>query len=90
MQATRGYGIAVQGIVHIDGSGHNKFYKYAITFNNIGIKALVFCDDDNRDVDEDKDAAIKAGVKVVLCGKGNAIEQQLQKYADAIKRIHDR
>lgn len=77
LQATRGYGIAVQGIVHIDGSGHNKFYKYAITFNNIGIKALVFCDDDNRDVDEDKDAAIKAGVKVVLCEKGNAIEQQL-------------
>ena len=77
LQEERGYGLAVQGIVHIDGTGHNQFYKYANIFKSIGYDSLVFCDDDNRDVDKDKEDARNNGIEIVLCDKGKSIEQQL-------------
>ena len=77
LQENRGYGLAVQGIVHIDGGGSNKFYKIAQTFKSIGYDSLVFCDDDNRAVDKDKEEAFKNGVEIVLCDNGKAIEQQI-------------
>lgn len=77
LQENRGYGLAVQGIVHIDGGGSNKFYKIAQTFKSIGYDSLVFCDDDNRAVDKDKEEALKNGVEIVLCDNGKAIEQQI-------------
>ncbi|WP_262909718.1 ATP-dependent nuclease [Bacteroides uniformis] len=77
LQEERGYGLAVQGIVHIDGSGSNQFYNYAQIFNSMGYDSLVFCDDDNRAVDKDKEEAINNRIKVVLCDNGKAIEQQL-------------
>lgn len=77
LQEERGYGLAVQGIVHIDGGGSNKFYNYAQVFKSIGYDSLVFCDDDNRSVDKDKENAIKNGIDIVLCDKGKAIEQQI-------------
>lgn len=77
LQEKRGYGLAVQGIVHIDGGGSNKFYSFAQIFKSIGYDSLVFCDDDNRAVDKDKEEALKNGVAVVLCDNGKAIEQQI-------------
>ena len=77
LQEKRGYGLAVQGIVHIDGGGSNKFYNYAQIFNSMGYDSLVFCDDDNRALDKDKEEAVKNGVNVVLCDNGKAIEQQI-------------
>ncbi len=73
----RDYGIEVQGIVHIDGGGNNKFYKYAIHFKSIGIDSMVFCDDDNLEVRKDQDEAISKEIKVVKCDNGKAIEQQI-------------
>lgn len=77
LQENRGYGLAVQGIVHIDGGGSNKFYKIAQIFKSIGYDCLVFCDDDNRTVDKDKEEALRNGVEIVLCDNGKAIEQQI-------------
>lgn len=77
LQENRGYGLAVQGIVHIDGGGSNKFYKIAQIFKSIGYDCLVFCDDDNRAVDKDKEEALRNGVEIVLCDNGKAIEQQI-------------
>lgn len=77
LQETRGYGIAVQGIVHIDGSGSNKFYELANHFNDNGIDTMVFCDDDVRKLDEVYESTVAKGIKVVKCDRDNAIEQQL-------------
>lgn len=77
LQIKRGYGISAQGIVHIDGSGSNKFFKYARRFKAVGIEVMVFCDNDNTDVDDDREDAIADGIKVVMCEKGNSIEQQI-------------
>lgn len=76
LQNSRGYGIAVQGIIQINGEGGTQFYKYAKSFNNIGIDTMVFCDDDNRDIDKERDKALADGTTVVLCDNGNSIEQQ--------------
>ena len=38
---------------------------------------MVFCDDDNRDVDKDKEDARNNGIEIVLCDEGKSIEQQL-------------
>ena len=77
LQETRGYGIAVQGIVHIDGSGSSRFYELANHFYDNGIDTMVFCDDDVRKLDEIYECTIAKGIKVVKCDKDNAIEQQL-------------
>jgi predicted ATP-dependent endonuclease of OLD family len=79
LQESRGYGIAAQGIVHIDGGGSNKFYKVALALKSNGYDTLVFCDDDLRKLDEEKQQAISKGVNVITCETGNAIESQLFK-----------
>lgn len=76
LQEKRGFGLAVQGIAQINGEGGDKFYKYAKVFIDNGIDAMVFCDDDNRDIDKERDNAKRNGTKVVLCDSGNSIEQQ--------------
>jgi ABC-type multidrug transport system ATPase subunit len=79
LQEKRGYGIAAQGIVHIDCGGSNKFYEVAIALKAKGYDIMVFCDDDVRKLDKEKQQAISNGVNVVMCEEGNAIEEQLFK-----------
>lgn len=77
IQEKRGFGIAVQGIVHIDCGGGDKFYEQALKFSSAKYDTMVFCDDDNRDIDKSKEKALRKGIKVVLCDEGKSIEQQL-------------
>ena len=77
IQEKRGFGIAVQGIVHIDCGGGDKFYEQALKFSSAKYDTMVFCDDDNRDIDKSKKKALRKGIKVVLCDEGKSIEQQL-------------
>lgn len=79
LRETENCGLESKGIVHIDGGGSNKFYDLGIKFNNLGFDTLVFCDDDNREVDDDKKTAIAMGVNVTLCEGELAIEDQLFK-----------
>ena len=76
LQEKRGFGIAVQGIVHIDCGGGDKFYEQALKFSSAKYDTMVFCDDDNRDIDKSKEKALKKDIKVVLCDAGKSIEQQ--------------
>lgn len=77
LQSKRGYGIAVQGIVHLDGGGSNKFYLIANSFKDNGFDTMVFCDDDIRKNDDQCEETIAKGIKVVKCKRDYAIEQQL-------------
>ena len=77
LREKRGYGIAVQGIVHLDGGGSNKFYSIADSFKECGFDVMVFCDDDVRKLDEEYEKIIAKGIKVVKCKKDFAIEQQI-------------
>lgn len=77
LQERRGFGIAVQGIVHIDCGGGDKFYEQALKFSTADYDTMVFCDDDNSQIEKSKEKAIKKGIKVVLCDNGKSIEQQL-------------
>ena len=79
LQENRGYGIAVQGIVDIDGGGSEKFYKFAEALKEKGFDVLIFCDDDARNLDVLYEKALKDGIVVVKCDKNFAIEQQLFK-----------
>lgn len=76
-QESRGYGIAAQGIVHIDGGGSKKFYELANQFFNNGIDSMIFCDDDVRTLDDICSSTQAKGIKIVKCDRGKAIEQQL-------------
>ena len=69
---------ALKGIVVVDAGGHNKFFDYAMKMTDAGFDCMVFCDDDNRDVYEMRDAVIARGdITLVMCDNGKAIEQQL-------------
>jgi len=77
LQEKRGYGIAAQGIVHIDSGGGDKFYSLAISLKKCKFDILVFCDDDNKDIEKSKQAADADQVKSVRCKDGYSIEEQL-------------
>jgi putative ATP-dependent endonuclease of OLD family len=77
LQEKRGYGIAAQGIVHIDSGGGDKFYSLAISLKKCKFDVLVFCDDDNKDIEKSKQAADADHVKSVRCKDGYSIEEQL-------------
>ena len=76
LQEKRGYGIAVQGIVHIDSGGGDKFYTMAMSLKKCKFDVLVFCDDDNKDIKKSKQAADDQ-IKSVRCKDGYSIEEQL-------------
>ena len=76
LQEKRGYGIAAQGIVHIDSGGGDKFYTLAISLKKCKFDVLVFCDDDNKDIEKSKKAAEADHVKSVRCKDGYSIEDQ--------------
>lgn len=77
LQEKRGYGIAVQGIVHIDSGGGDKFYTMAMSLKKCKFDVLVFCDDDNKDIKDSKQAADADQIKSVRCKDGYSIEEQL-------------
>jgi putative ATP-dependent endonuclease of the OLD family len=77
LQERRGYGIAVQGIVHVDSGGGDKFYTMAMSLKKCKFDVLVFCDDDNKDIKNSKQAADADQIKSVRCKDGYSIEEQL-------------
>ncbi|MCK9160734.1 MAG: AAA family ATPase [Prevotella sp.] len=77
LQENRGYGIAVQGIVHIDCGGGDKFYTMAMSLKKCKFDVLVFCDDDNKDIEKSKNESDKANIESVRCKDGYSIEEQL-------------
>jgi predicted ATP-dependent endonuclease of OLD family len=71
-------GLAVRGIVVLDGHGGTNFCKAATAFRQKKYEVLAFSDKDNEDeIKNAKPKAIEAGVKFVTCDEGNSIENQL-------------
>lgn len=71
-------GLAVRGIVVLDGGGSDKFCKTATLLRQKKYEVLAFSDKDNEDeIKNAKPKAIEEGVKFLTCEEGNAIEDQL-------------
>ena len=70
-------GLSARSIAVVDSKGGDNFYRYAIWLTSKGFDVITFNDDDNKDILSSKEEAISAGVRMVICDAGNALEQQL-------------
>jgi len=83
--------LALKDIVYTFGGG-DSFSERAIKLKKLNLDVCVFCDSDKDDkLSYSKKELINAGIKVVDCEKGNAIENQVFKDLpwDAIKELID-
>ncbi|MDN3620197.1 ATP-binding protein [Polaribacter undariae] len=70
--------IALKGLRLVDGHGAG-FINYCEAFIKCGYRVCVFCDSDDKVINNKKDALIKLGIEIIDCENDNSLENQLFK-----------
>lgn len=80
LQETRGFGLAVQGIVYLNCKGEGSSFKDAGLLKGKGYEVCIFADADIKEFQKKKDEATAIGVTTVHCDIGKCIENMLFTY----------